>query len=104
MSITTVMASENLCLPNIGTLAEELQAVIAPGATVRLDLSEVAAPDLSVVQLVQAARVGAAEVDCDFALAAPAGESFRALLNRAAFLPHPNPEHSQFWFHGDTDQ
>lgn len=104
MSITTVMASENLCLPNIGVLAEQLTAAITPGATVRLDLSDVAAPDLSVIQLVQAARVSAAEADCDFALAAPAGDPFRVLLDRAGFASVDNSDHSQFWFHGDTAQ
>lgn len=104
MSITMVMANENLCLPNIGVLAEQLSAAISPGATVRLDLSDVAAPDLSVIQLVQAARVSAAEVACDFALAAPVGDSFRVLLTRAAFLPADAPDALQFWFHGDTVQ
>ncbi|WP_294236065.1 STAS domain-containing protein [uncultured Sphingomonas sp.] len=104
MSITTVMASENLCLPNIGVLAEELSAAIAPGATVRLDLSDVAAPDLSVIQLVQSARVSAAEAPCDFALTAPVGDGFRTLLERAGFLPAATPDHAQFWFHGDTVQ
>lgn len=104
MSITVVMASENLCLPNIGTLAEELRTAIAPATTVRLDLSAVTAPDLSVIQLVQAARVSAARADCDFALAAPVGETFRALLDRAGFLPGTTPDHLPFWFHGDTVQ
>lgn len=104
MSITTVMASENLCLPNIGILAEELTAAITPGGAVRLDLSDVAAPDLSVIQLVQAARVSAAKAACDFALTAPAGDPFRALLDRAGFMSADHPDHSQFWFHGDTAQ
>jgi len=104
MSITTVMANENSCLPNIGILAEQLSTAIMPGATVRLDLSQVAAPDLSVIQLVQAARVSAAKAACDFALTAPANPPLRALLDRAAFTPTTNPEHIQFWFHGDSPQ
>jgi hypothetical protein len=104
MSITTVMANENLCLPNIGMLADQLSIAIIPGATVRLDLSQVAAPDLSVIQLVQAARVSAEQAACDFALTAPASPPLRALLDRAAFTPATNPEHTQFWFHGDSPQ
>ncbi|WP_314373225.1 STAS domain-containing protein [Sphingomonas paucimobilis] len=104
MSITMVTAAEDLCLPTIGLLAEQLGTAIAPGGTVRLDLSAVAAPDLSVVQLVQSARHTAAQCGCDFALAAPASDRLRGLLDRAGFLPCPAPEHTQFWFHGDSEQ
>jgi hypothetical protein len=48
MSITMVMASEDVCLPTIGALAEDLKNAIAPDATVRLDLTAAASPDLSV--------------------------------------------------------
>lgn len=104
MSITLVTAAEDLCLPTIGLLADQLEGAIAPGGTVRLDLSAAAAPDLSVVQLVQSARVTADRCGCDFALAAPAGERLQKLLDRAGFLPCPTPEHAQFWFHGDSPQ
>lgn len=104
MPITMVTAAEDACLPTIGSLAEALKAAILPGARVRLDLSSVAGPDLSVIQLVQSARITATRIGCDFALAAPVGDSLRALLHRAGFLPHPHPEHAPFWFHGDTAQ
>ncbi len=103
MSITMVTAAEDLCLPTIGLLAEQLETAIAPGSAVQLDLSAVTAPDLSVIQLVQSARVTAARRDCDFALAAPAGDRLRALLDRAGF-PGSTPDHTQFWFHGDSPQ
>ncbi|MGE7206163.1 STAS domain-containing protein [Sphingomonas sp. NPDC019816] len=104
MSITMVTAAEDLCLPTIGLLADELARAIMPDAPVRLDLSAVAAPDLSVIQLVQSARVAATRCGCDFALATPAGDRLRALLDRAGFLACPTPEHTQFWFHGDCAQ
>jgi len=103
MSITMVMASEDVCLPTIGVLAEDLKTAIAPGATVRLDLSGTASPDLSVIQLVQAARVSAAATGCDFALSAPADATLHTLLTRAAFLP-ASADDTQFWLHGDTAQ
>lgn len=104
MSITMVMAAEDLCLPTIGTLAEQLQAAVQPDAVVRLDLSAVAAPDLSVIQLVQSARVSAARLGCDFALAAPAGDRLRMLLDRAGFPLDASSHHREFWFHGETVQ
>lgn len=103
MSITMVVANEDVCLPTIGALAEDLKTAIAPDATVRLDLSGVASPDLSVIQLVQAARVSAAAAGCDFALSAPADATLHALLVRAAFLP-ASVDDTQFWLHGDTTQ
>ncbi|WP_322964572.1 hypothetical protein [Sphingomonas fuzhouensis] len=103
MSITMVMASEDVCLPTIGVLAEDLKRAIVPDAVVRLDLSAAASPDLSVIQLVQSARIGAAAAGCDFALSAPADAPLRALLNRAGFLPAPADD-TQFWLHGETAQ
>jgi hypothetical protein len=103
MSITMVMASEDVCLPTIGALAEDLKNAIAPDATVRLDLTAAASPDLSVIQLVQSARLSAAAAGCDFALSAPADATLRALLTRAAFLS-ASANDTQFWLHGDTVQ
>lgn len=103
MSITMVMAGEDVCLPTIGVLAEDLKTAIAPDAIVRLDLSGAASPDLSVIQLVQSARASAAAVGCDFALSAPADATLRALLTRAAFLP-ASADDTQFWLHGDSAQ
>ncbi len=104
MPITTVTAAEDACLPTIGSLAAALKAAILPDTQVRLDLSAVAGPDLSVVQIVQSARITAERVGCDFALTAPVGDRLRALLHRAGFVPHPHPDHAPFWFHGDTAQ
>ncbi len=56
MSITHVVAAGDLCLPSIGLLADDLSHAFAASDAVRLDLSAVAAPDLSVVQLVESAR------------------------------------------------
>lgn len=104
MSITTVTAAGDACLPTIGQLAEALRAAIVPGATVRLDMSQVAGPDLSVIQLIQSARATAARNGCDFALAAPAGPVLAALLARAGVPAAPQSDHVHFWFHGDTVQ
>jgi len=52
----------------------------------------------------QSARHTAAQCGCDFALAAPASDRLRGLLDRAGFLSCPTPEHTQFWFHGDSEQ
>jgi len=104
MSITTVMAAGDLCLPSIGDCCAELQAALAAGGPVRLDLSAVRAPDLSVVQLVSAARKTAAATHCDFALAAPVDAALRDLLDRAGFLTGASADDLHFWFHGELEQ
>jgi anti-anti-sigma regulatory factor len=104
MSITTVTAAEDLCLPTIGTLAADLTDALNSGAPVRLDLSAAVAPDLSVLQVVEAARATAAGAQCDFALTAPANATVAALLERAGFLTALSDDDRHFWFHGDTAQ
>ncbi len=104
MPITTVTAAEDLCLPTIGALATTLRDTLATGTSVRLDLSGVAAPDLSVLQLVQSARATAAQSGGTLALATPANATLRALLVRAGFMTRLSPDDSEFWFHGDTAQ
>ncbi|MEG8040103.1 STAS domain-containing protein [Sphingomonas sp. LR60] len=103
MSITHVVAAGDLCLPSIGLLADDLSHAFAASDAVRLDLSAVAAPDLSVVQLVESARRTARDDGRDFALASPVGAPFRALLARAGFTP-ASEEDASFWFHGDSAQ
>ncbi|MBB4153216.1 hypothetical protein GGQ80_001104 [Sphingomonas jinjuensis] len=104
MSITTVTAKEDVCLPSIGALAADLRDALADGGAVQLDLSQATSPDLSVVQLVQSARVTAARNGADFTLAHPADETLRALLDRAGFLTDPIGQDFEFWFHGETAQ
>lgn len=103
MSITPVVAAGDLCLPSIGLLADDLLQAFAAGDAVRLDLSAVTAPDLSVVQLVESARRTARDDGRDFALTAPVGAPFRALLARAGFTPASDDD-AAFWFHGDSAQ
>lgn len=103
MSITHVVAAGDLCLPTIGLLADDLSQAFAASDAVRLDLSAVAAPDLSVVQLVESARRAARDDGRDFALTAPVGDPFRALLARAGFIPASDDD-ALFWFHGDSAQ
>lgn len=104
MSITTVTAAGDVCLPTIGFLAADLRDALTQPGAVQLDLSQATGPDLSVLQLVQSARVTAAECGADFTLTHPAGDTLRALLDRAGFLSSPSAEDIEFWFHGEIAQ
>lgn len=103
MSITTVIAAGDACLPTIGLLADDLARAFDGEEAVRLDLSAVAAPDLSLLQLIESARIAARDRGHDFALAAPVDARFGALLARAGF-PTASDADAQFWFHGDVAQ
>ncbi|MGR6327723.1 STAS domain-containing protein [Sphingomonas sp. XXL09] len=104
MSITIVTANEDLCLPSIGTCAADLRQAFDEGGAVRLDLSSVRTPDLSVVQLACAARASAAKIGLDFGLSTPADAALRALLIRAGLMTDASADDLQFWFHGEATQ
>ncbi|PZQ60823.1 MAG: hypothetical protein DI544_07750 [Sphingomonas taxi] len=104
MSVITVEAGGDICLRTITSLAAELRRAFDDGGDVRLDMTAVAAPDLSTIQLIQAARRTAAAKDVDFALTAPATPVLAAVLDRAGFLAAASPDDTHFWFHGELPQ
>jgi two-component system chemotaxis response regulator CheY len=101
MTIATVSAAEDLCLRTIETFYADVHAAVQDGGSVRLDLSAVTAPDLSIVQLVEVARRHAATTGGTLALAKPANPALKALLHRAGFLSAATPADIDFWFHVD---
>lgn len=73
-------------------------------SAVTLDLSQVAAPDLSLLQLVESARAQARIGGGSVRLSAPASGPLAALLDRAGFTGAMAPDDLDFWFHGDLPQ
>ncbi|WP_294282636.1 STAS domain-containing protein [uncultured Sphingomonas sp.] len=69
-----------------------------------LDLSQVAAPDLSLLQVVESARAQARVGGGSVRLSAPAAGPLAALLGRAGFTDAMTPDDLDFWFHGDLPQ
>ncbi len=90
----------NLSMANIGAVADELR-VLPPDGDIVLDVADLAAPDLSVLQLIESLRVEARLHGGTVRLAAPANDALTALLRRAGFTDAPMPaaDHD-FWFHG----
>ncbi|KQM57213.1 MULTISPECIES: STAS domain-containing protein [unclassified Sphingomonas] len=86
-------------MPSIATMAETLCALPLDGEIV-LDVSALAAPDLSVVQLIHSLRSEATAQGGDVRLSAPAGEALTALLHRGGFTDAMTPDDNAFWFHG----
>ncbi len=104
MTIATISAAEDLCLRTIEPFYVDVRTAVQDGGSVRLDLSAVTAPDLSVVQLVEVARHHATATGGTLALVKPANPPLKALLHRAGFLSSATSADIDFWFHGDADQ
>ena len=100
--IPTVTAPSSLTMASIHDFAASIGACQQGGeSAMTLDLTSVAAPDLSLLQLVESARAQARAGGGSVRLAAPASGPLAALLNRAGFTGALAPDDLEFWFHGD---
>lgn len=92
-----VPLGESATIRNAETICESLLAAFDEHGDVELDASAVVEADLSLIQLVAAARVHAARSGRRFALCAPANAALEALLRRGGFLTAPSPADRAFW-------
>jgi len=103
--ISNTAAPSSLTMASIHDFADVLAAAQGGGEGVlTLDLTAVAAPDLSVLQLVESARAQARVGGGSVQLSAPAADALAALLERAGFMGAMTPEDIDFWFHGVLPQ
>jgi hypothetical protein len=91
-------------LRGIETLREQLLESFAEHSSIEIDASALAEIDLSFLQLVEAARIHAANEDKTVRLTRSANPALKALLDRAGFLTAPTADDLEFWFHGDLPQ
>ncbi|MCJ2183967.1 STAS domain-containing protein [Novosphingobium sp. 1949] len=71
---------------------------------VTVDAARVEEVDLSLIQLLDAARTHAAAKGLAFALTAPANAALAAMLERNGFLTAPSSAELAFWLQGETQQ
>lgn len=103
--IPNTTAPSSLTMASIHDFAKTLGMAQAGGEDVlTLDLTDVAAPDLSLLQLVESARAQARLGGGSVHLSAPASDALAALLDRAGFMGAMTPEDIDFWFHGVLPQ
>lgn len=103
--IPNTIAPSSLTMASIHDFAEALTTAQGSGeGALTLDLTAVAAPDLSVLQLVESARAQARMGGGSVRLSAPAADALAALLARAGFTGAMAPEDIDFWFHGVLPQ
>ncbi len=86
-------------MTSVAAVADDLRA-LPLGDDVLLDVSALAAPDLSVVQLIHSLRSEATAQGGEVRLSTPAGEALTALLHRGGFTDAMTPDDNAFWFHG----
>jgi anti-anti-sigma regulatory factor len=89
------------CLPGAADLRERMLGAFDAQTAIAIDLTPVERVDLSLLQLVNAARTEAGRRGIDLTLAAPAPAAVRTCLDRAGFTASFTPQDHQFWFHGD---
>jgi len=104
MATMQMVLGEDACMKTIGAIAEQMRDAIADHPAVELDLAAATRADVSLIQLVEAARREAVRADCVLSLAAPATPALTTLLDRAGFLTAATPADIDFWFHGALPQ
>ncbi len=103
MAPITLALGEDACLKTIGENAARMLDVVAKSKSVKIDVAGAVNADLSILQLIEAARRHCSSIGCDLSLAGPLPPAMRALLDRSGFLSGTEAETS-FWHHGDTPQ
>lgn len=102
---TTVAAPSSLTMASIHDFADRIAAVQGNGAqALTLALTGIAAPDLSLLQLVESARAHARTGGGSVTLSTPADAALAAVLDRAGFMGAMTPQDIDFWFHGELPQ
>lgn len=81
--------------------AAELASKLEQNDAIELDLTAVAEADVSLLQVVCAARGQAERDGKGMRLTSPANDDLTALLERAGFLTDIPSADQNFWFHGD---
>lgn len=87
---------------------EPLRAIVLDAfekaSAIEIDASSVVEVDLSLVQLIEAARAHAAQESKSIRLTMPANGAILALLHRVGSLSEPTAEDIDFWCHGELPQ
>ncbi len=96
---STFSLPDTISMTTVAAVADAMRALPLDGDVI-LDASALAAPDLSVVQLIYSLRAEAGLQGGDVRLSARAGEALTALLHRGGFTDAMTADDNAFWFHG----
>jgi ABC-type transporter Mla MlaB component len=101
---TIIQLDESVTVRSIEPLCDMILRAFEQGSAVDIDVSAVVEADLSLVQLIEAARGHAARENKAICLTEPANSAMAQLLHRAGFLSEPTTEDIAFWCHGVLPQ
>lgn len=99
-AMATVLLDGRLTVRGAEAVCARLRAAVAPGRIVRVDCSAAEEADLSVVQLLLAARLAARRDGGDVVLAGLPAGPLGAVLAAGGFRVTPEAGRG-FWFEGD---
>lgn len=94
--------AEKVNIRNIRDIYVELLAQFAKLDTVEIDADGVGECDLSLIQLIEAARIQGRAAGKEIRLVKPVNEAVTDTLRRAGFLDGLSAEDGQFWFHKEV--
>lgn len=93
---------ESITVRSINEFSQTLLAALEAHEDVVCDLTTVLEMDLSLIQVMEAARVRNFQQGGVLRLSHPATEEMTALLDRAGFMADLAPADIDFWFHGSA--
>lgn len=100
----TILLDGSVTVRTIDALRASIIDAFGQEEVIEIDASAVAEVDLSLVQLIEAARAHAAQENKTIRLTAPANDALVGLLRRAGSLSEPTTEDIDFWCHGELVQ
>lgn len=98
-AISKLKLEKRANIRNITDIHSALYSSLQDNGEVELDTGACAEVDLSLIQLIEAARVYARTAGKPFRLAAPVTGEVEAALRRAGFLENASGEDRRFWYH-----
>lgn len=91
-----------LSIRSVEAAHDLIKSALLDHSEVALDIERDADPDLSILQLIEAARLYAASEGKNFRLQRPASPSVRLTLERAGLVENSDANFHQFWFHDEV--
>ena len=99
ISIREVYFESGVTLQAVEAARDALIAAFTDEADIELHLQSAAESDLTLVQLIESARLTAAHEGKSFRLAEPASGDLLTVLERGGFVSAGAPESRAFWLH-----
>ncbi len=100
----TLQLADPLSIRSVEAIHDVVKNALMEHAEVVLDIEPDANPDLSILQLIEVARLYAASIGKSFRLQSPVSASVRETLARAGLLSKGDTAFNRFWFHDEDCQ